>query len=515
MYLYFMANKKKKLLVSLTVLVLLFVALSLFLNSVIKNKVENYLSNLPENIDLTYSKLKISTISGSVSLSDVKLVVKKDTIALNKDSLFIKSIEVSNVSYWDYIVNNKITIKEIDLVNPKGVYNKSQNSQKKKDFLKGHTKKPIRINKLNIEDGTLSIYHDKKDSLLLQSDSINVLVEDVLFSEETKKNIIPFQFENYTISSKELKYQLNDFDVLTTKSISVSPKNSEIKSLALKTKYSENKLSSILKTERDHFDFTIDSLKLRNYTVETTVNDSLALTIEKVELENPNLTIYRDKLVADDTTIKPMYAALLRKLPFKLTISKVELNNGIIDYSEKVKKDRPIGNIHFSNLNAQVDNITNVSQKDTTKIDIKATFMNQSPIAVQWNFNAQDHFIFKADIGTLQAQKLNQFTEASLNTRVSGSLDKTYFSIDGNSSTSDIDLKINYEDFEVIVLNKNGNEKNKFFSAIVNLFISKKSDEENSQFKNGNKENVERDKTKSIFNFIWKNVSSALLDALT
>ncbi len=157
MYLYFMANKKKKLLVSLTVLVLLFVALSLFLNSVIKNKVENYLSNLPQNIDLTYSKLTISTISGSVSLSDVKLVVKKDTIALNKDSLFIKSIEVSNVSYWDYIVNNKITIKEIDLVNPKGVYNKSQDSQKKNDFLKGHTKKPISIHKLNIEDDTISI----------------------------------------------------------------------------------------------------------------------------------------------------------------------------------------------------------------------------------------------------------------------------------------------------------------------------------------------------------------------
>ncbi|MDT0554587.1 DUF748 domain-containing protein [Patiriisocius hiemis] len=515
MYLYFMANKKKKLLYIVTTVMLLFVALSLFINSFVKNKVEEHLSNLPQNVDLSYKNLTISTISGSIILNDIKLVLKNDTLPTKDNTLFINSIEVTNTSYWDYIVNNKISIQEIVVIKPNVTYNKKESSQKENSFLKELSEKPININRLSIEDGSLNIIHNKKDSLLLQATNVNVLVEDLLFSEEIKNKPIPFQFKNYTISSEELKYQLNDFDILTSKSISVTPKNSEINNLAIKTRYSKEKLSTILKTERDHFDFTVDSLTLSNSNFETTANDSLKFTIEKVELENPKLNIYRDKLVPDDTTIKPMYATLLQELPFKITISKVELNNGHIDYSEKVKKDRPTGNIYFSKLNAQIDNITNEFIEDTTKIDIKATFMNQSPISVQWNFNANDQFNFKADIGSLQAQKLNQFTEASLNTKVSGMLDKTYFSINGNSSIGNIDLKIKYEDFEVKVLTKDGKEKNKFISAIVNLFISKKSDETNSQFKNGKKEEVKRDKTKSIFNFIWKNVSAALLDALT
>jgi hypothetical protein len=143
--------------------------------------------------------------------------------------------------------------------------------------------------------------------------------------------------------------------------------------------------------------------------------------------------------------------------------------------------------------------------------------MKQTPIDIEWYFDindVNDHFIFKADMGQLNANKMNMFTEPNLNVRLEGEIHKLYFTIDGYDNTSTVDLKLNYEDFKVIIMQKKERKENKFLSAVVNIFVSKDSDKRENQFRNGSA-SVERDKTKSIFNFIWLNASKGLLNAMT
>ena len=46
------------------------------------------------------------------------------------------------------------------------------------------------------------------------------------------------------------------------------------------------------------------------------------------------------------------------------------------------------------------------------------------------------------------------------------------------------------------------------------MFVATDSDKNPNQFYYGNINRVERDRTKSVFNFVWKNLESALVSAM-
>jgi hypothetical protein len=213
-----------------------------------------------------------------------------------------------------------------------------------------------------------------------------------------------------------------------------------------------------------------------------------------------------------------MYSEMLRNLKFKLLIDSMELNHGQLLYTERVKPDNKPGEISISDLNISLKNVGNVKQEEETKIIANAKFMDHAPFKVDWNFKVgslNDQFLFKAEINNLRAQDLNRFTEPNLNKRLEGKLERTYFTIDGNTNTSNVDLKVQYDQFDIVALKKNKKEKNKVLSKAINIFVSKDSKKSQDGFKSGSKTGIERNKTKSIFNFILHNLEMGLLKAMT
>src|SRR5690606_1133077 len=279
-------------------------------------------------------------------------------------------------------------------------------------------------------------------------------------------------------------------------------------------------LSKQISVERDHFDLTIDSIKVENHDFGIK-NDSLFYFESKqVDFHQPKLNIYRDKLVADDLSYKPLYSKSLRNLNVDIALETVFLNKATIVYIEKVKEDTEGGQLEFSNLNAEITNLGNTYRNvnEETSVNIDAIFMKNTPIRVDWRFdvqNSSDECVFKADVGNLAANQMNQFMEPNLNLRLNGEINKTYFTISGNDYASLIDLKLQYSNFDVVVLKQNGTEKNKLLSGLINIFVSKDSSDKQNEFRYGQAKDIERDKTKSVFNYLWLNVKAGLLSAVT
>ena len=111
-------------------------------------------------------------------------------------------------------------------------------------------------------------------------------------------------------------------------------------------------------------------------------------------------------------------------------------------------------------------------------------------------------------------RSMNLFTQPNLKVQLEGELLQTYFTMQGNPNQSRIDLKLKYDNFEVKVLDKEGTKINKFLSSVANLFIKKNSETTSDDFRESFSE-VERDNTKSVFNFLWLNVKAGLLEAMT
>tara|TARA_Y100000815_G_scaffold205634_1_gene189462 strand:- start:553 stop:1179 length:627 start_codon:yes stop_codon:yes gene_type:complete len=201
-------------------------------------------------------------------------------------------------------------------------------------------------------------------------------------------------------------------------------------------------------------------------------------------------------------------------------IDNAQIKAASIEYEEKVKADTHAGKLSFKDLQATIINLGNTYAlgEKTTSIQANALFMEKSPIEVDWSFDVQnknDQFRFKADVGELPVAALNSFTEPNLNVKLTGALHKAYFDISGDNSSSHINMKMNYDDFKIAVLNDKKEKKKWLISTLANLFVSKDSEEKGSDSFRSGEGTAERDTTKSIFNYLWINVKQGLISVLT
>ena len=513
-----MRKQKKRFVIAFFSVLILAVAFFNISDYIITSKLKNYLKNdLPQSVEVGYSALSVSSWQGKFILLKPKIIKKGNTSKIQYLQMAIDTLVVDGISYWDYWIHDKISIEMVRISNPKIVYNhnKSVDTKQYESLNLATIKKHVEIETFQMTHSDVTVFNAQTDSLILNSKNIDATIQNIeLFDKETK-NKKALSFGPYQLSFENLFYQLNDFDNVTVKKAGINNERTKLNTVTLKTKYTKQKLSSLLKTERDHFDISIDSIELYNQDF----GFKQVFYVPKTILYQAKTNIYRDKLVEDDPTIKPLYGEMLKTINFDFMLKEVVIKNSHINYYERAKADNSGGEISFSDFEATLQNVGNTYKSpEKTTIKIQTNFMKSSPLKVDWSFDANDSsgsFLFSANLGTFQTNNINKFSAPNLHVRFEGDILKTYFTISGNTSTSRVDLKTKYQEFDIIALRNDGKRKNKLVSTILNIFVSKDSKEASGNFRFGSEEAVERDQTKSVFNFVWLNVKAGLLDAMT
>ena len=231
----------------------------------------------------------------------------------------------------------------------------------------------------------------------------------------------------------------------------------------------------------------------------------------------PSLKLYRDKTIADDLNIKSMYSKKLRELPFDLSLHHLKITEGYISYAENVDTIDEAGELFFNDVNADLTNLTNRSNKGgNTAISTTSNFMGKAPMDLSIRFdvgNKNDVFLTSGQFKNFNAEIANTFFESNLNAKAEGIIEEVYFTFNGNNLKSKGDLKMKYKEFKFEILDKK-NRVNKLLSAIGNLFVNDGSKTDQDGYRYGEID-VERDKTKSFFNYLWINVQDGLVSTLT
>ncbi len=488
----------------------------------LKGKLTDVLENdLPETVTLKYTDLDLSLFRDYFEIQNVEFSqIGETTNDLNLE-IKIKKLKVDNIGYWNYLFNDAIEIEDLEIWEPNVVYHHNKQIPKKKYSTDRvfEFKRNVGISHFKISNGLLTVYDQETDSLTTNINGFNMSLKKLAFNAEAQKEKTPITIGSYYLDFDDLFFMMGEYENLTIGNANFSLEASALRDVKLKTKYSESQLSKVIAIERDHFDLEIDSIGFNKLDLGYVKDTVFFVKSPKVVFYAPDFNVYRDKLVADDPKIKSMYGKMLRRLNFDLSLDTVEVKNANIKYSEKVKEQKPAGEIVFSNFNANIENLGNTySNPKETILHINAKFMEHAPLQVTWKFdvnNTRDEFLFQAELGKLNADRLNKFTQPNFNKRLEGSLDKTYFTIFGNSEQSQIDFKVKYDCFDVVALKKNGREKNKFLSDIFNIFIKKNSNKETNGFVEVIRKDIERNKTKSVFNYIWISTRAGLVKAMT
>ncbi|QDO95341.1 hypothetical protein FNB79_15630 [Formosa sediminum] len=510
---------------SVTVLLLIVCVLGLvvvfFANPFVEGKLKSALTNLPEHVKLNYTALHVNVFQGLLFVENPELIFSKQNKTGKNLNVKLDNFKLENVSYWQFIFNKTIHLDQIELENADISYKKNSfksDTQHSKVTSEDSQNKPlqafnkqIKIDNLHLSHAKLTIYQATSDSIFLKSENVNMSFNAIVLDDASAQKNIPFTYSDYSIQTDSLTFNVGIYETLSLQNLEFTNKNWVIRDLKLKTKYSKQELTKIIKKERDHFNVEIDSLWLKQPDFGFN-NNRFYFKSDSIIIEKPDAKIYRNKLVADDYTIKPLYSKMLRDLSFDLTLPVVLLKHGNIVYEEKVKANVQAGSVAFNDFNATIKNVSNTYEAPTkTELDIQTIFFGKAPLHANWVFdvnNKQDDFMFKAQIGVLPAARLNRFTEHNLNIKLEGQFDKIYARIDGNVNRSTVNFDVKYANMKVNILNKK-KKRNNFLSSIANLFIRNDSDKNKDGFieKNGQ---VTRDKTKSVFNFLWLNMKEGL-----
>jgi len=483
-------------------------------NIIIKNKLESYIENeLPDNIEINYKGISINFLQGSFSFNDLEILIKD----LEKDVLVstfeIDDFEVNSLGYLEYYKNKKIVIQEIAFDNLKAKHYLPSKKEKKN---KSKTKKqkeviPIFIKNLNLENASVKIFEENRDSLLFSSNNININISDLLFNEKTKKQKIPLQYSSYQVVIDSVFLKVGSYNNLTVAKLQQTDKSLSITGIHLKNKYSKKEFSRILPAEKAYFDVSADSLLFHDF-YQGFQNDSLVIKSSLLSIDGVFAKIYKDKLVKDNQKTKALYSKLIRELPIKLTIDSVEISNSKLVFSLKNHKTNPPGSLTISDINASVSNVSNTySPPEKTIILVDALFMKNTPVHVNWSFdinNKNDEFTFIGDVGAISGKSLNTFITPLINTRLEGEIEHTFFTFKGNNNRSMIYMSQKYEHIKLEVLNKK-KKNNKIVSGIANVFVHHKSGSKKSDY-NHIIADAKREHAKSFFAYLGKNLISAM-----
>ncbi|APQ18156.1 AsmA family protein [Maribacter hydrothermalis] len=510
-------NKKRKkyLLVFIGLVLFIFVAFS-FIQSYIETRIDNFLSSeLPKNIDFKYTDLEFSFLNSSLTLSTIsaKNYQESKTVILNIDRL-----GVLGFNYWQFLINKKIKIDSIVLEKPDLDYNIDESYVKTK--LKNDTSlssfdKEVLIEEILINNGSLLL--KKSDSTQFSINNFNFLLENVQLDSISIQNKIPFKYEDYKIASQDIYVNLGLYEAMTIDSLTIAKNVLELKQLTMNSKYSRKELSTVIEKERDHVSLNIEHI-LFNQIDFGFEEERFIFNASSSKIDYPIAAIYRDKLVNDDLTEKALYSKILRELPIAISISEIEIANGQLTYEELVNIDTKAGLLFFDEIDAKIKNLSNyVVENMETTIEASALFMQDSRMTLNWSFdvnNTDDSFLASGTFENFDAQTLNQFLESNANLRAKGHVDKLFFTVSGNPFNSKGDMRMKYENFELLILKNNRLVINKFLTTIGNIFIKKDSKTDEQGYRYGKIE-VERDVTKSFFNYLWLNVRSGIGNTLT
>lgn len=469
----------------------------------VKNKIEKALAHQEDTHDFSYQHLHFNLIKGSLSM---------DSIHFNTPTLAFHSAQgrLKGFNYFKYLFKNEIALQEVEVDRPilqisKG--GKTAEDAREKDTLE----MAFFIKKVRIKNGQLQLLREGKPELKL--DSFQGTLEEFVLDKETLTGDLPFLYSDYNIEGKQFSYLLNTLQTLTVDHFHMKTQQADFKKVRLLPNFSREQYTKVIPYEKDLMDIDLDSLQLINY--HFSLQKSGALKASKLRLKKVDAQIYRDKLVNDDPHDKKLYSQMLRELDFKLQLDTLQIEDAAITYEEVQENTKKTGKVFFTHLNALGTAIGNTALASSsfpeTQVHITSQFMGEAPLAVDWSFkinDPQDHFRITGKGQGISAEAINNFFIPGMNMEAEGDPIRTlYFDFYGDQNTASGDFQMIYDNLKINVLKKNGREKNNIFTAIANLFVSHKKTANDKPVK---VEDVERDKKRSFWNYLWTSVFTGL-----
>jgi len=307
--------------------------------------------------------------------------------------------------------------------------------------------------------------------------------------------------------SKLYKMSVGDFMINTATSV-VKAKNFLIQPLLTETQFVKQS-----KFQQDQYNLAIKNIVLGGVNIKRLINRK-ELELERASFQ-PIIKIFNDRTLppGGSSKIGKYPHQSLMKLPFPIYIHTIKIINGSVSYREKALKSKMTGNVFFGNINATLQNVTNLPQRikvnGLLKLNASAKFLGVGNLTTEWQFplNANNGaFHIEGRMGSMNANVLNPIIGPLAMASVKqGMIDEVKFTMDGTDNKAVASILFLYHDLKMDLLKKGADsalKKKGLLSALANAIIKN----ENNKATKTEQVTYDRDINKSFFNLVWKTI---------
>lgn len=497
-------------LITLSSIIFLGFLTSIFIKKIALEKI----TNIP---GITCKNLSFNSFSGCIDLEQLTI---ERPIGENESEvigLVVNHLHVHDLSYWQYLKNDKIWVDEVIFENLEIdiSQNKQSNGVQRDSNAKQNTPKEILIDNFIITQGKLAIKN--KQFKQLQLDTFSANIEQLqFFLEKDSQQVVWGKLE--CLGNQFLLDEHKGDNKLLAKNFQLS-KNKQllVNELKWKPKYSKTNYLDHHEYRKARLDLAISEVSILQFPIEELIFKQ-TFKAQSITLGNGGLKIYSDKnkKACPDCLKKYPYENLI-DADMQIDVDSILVKNGEIVLEELGEGKEKAGKLDWSKVYASIYNLTNNREKikthPNTVADIQAVFVDDGNVNLHFelpNFNKNADYRFYGDLDKVKLREINSFLIFSKRFRIrQGEVNKFAFSGRGNLQGASGEMELRYKNLELSFLNKDRSPK-KFISKVVNKLIGNKNNPDKEDKLRQGKMFFERDLHTSFVSNWWKTMQSGI-----
>lgn len=494
---------------------------------------------------ISYGDVYIDEIGGEVKISN--LLLKPDSAFQREPGdkiprvlleVFIPVLHIKGLVTEQAMLNEEVIAHKLQLSNPVvTLYNNQSPDREKGSGFNTHglyrailrNLLRIKIDSIQIENARYNMVHWKSRDTILAGSPVNLHLYDLNISDSTSTDSTRVLFAKKAVVSVDSLF-INNETRLYTYQISGIKLNSADKELTaekidINPRYGEEGFAKVAGNMRDRFDVALKNARFSQVDVNEVLNGNLVA--ESLTIRGSSMKIYRDKNVPrkDVNKVGGYPHQVLMRLPVDVSIKKVTVNSGYLEYKERSELTGEAGRVRFNNAALTITNLTNrpgdLKVNNVCRVAFTGRLLNAVPVSFNLGLYPADgkgRFTASGHAEGVDAAVFNELAKPMGMALIeAGRLNSLDFNMRGNDYVCDGTVRMLYEGFKIKLLGKDdsgdGFKKRGFLSFLANASIMDDNPKKNKPVRVA-KVHYTRDVHKSLFNLVWKSIHRGILESV-
>jgi hypothetical protein len=517
------------------------VALAWFSHNYDKNLRHKIANWVAEATDSTYtaevSEIRISIINGSLQATNVRLMPDLKRIqklqqqgigAAMYYEINIPKISASGIKWAELLGDKEISSKKFVAHQPQLTitrpYNFKDHPPKKGNKAGDAPKlKKLHAGEISIQGITVTYrYISPGDTSYLYLDNGNIALHDWTF-EPAEQDPDAFAFaKNGRISFESIRHRqgINLYRFICGQ-IRFSSEESglTIKNLVIEPTLSNDAFYKQVGKRVEIFRLKIPELSVAGLNWQKLLGSG-EIIANNISVNDATLRVHYSLLLPSSNSLKigRFPQQMLQKMGIPVDIRNVRLNNALVTYTEVSPLTRRSGTLVFSDINGNINNVTNIPahtrHNQYAVADLRARFNRGADLKAKFSFYLGDSsgsFVLDGYARNVRAAEIDEASQALALTEIKSlQVDSVAISITGNELSSQGKFTMLYRDLKIGIQKmeeETGEIKGKGFSSFIanKALLFQENPEPGKPIRTATSYVLRKPKA-GFFNIIWKNI---------